>query len=213
MKKFSVLLLLLLCKLGVSQQPAIHPFTLTPVNPNSNSQIKIATHLETPYWAFLVDKQFTVNVLSQSIDLHLCYANGMSPAISHHVDTFAIGVLPAGTYSVKLNAFISSAGQHCAKVDSNSASFTFTVSGPVGVNEKAHEHEVKVFPNPAGSEINVEAKAIVKEIRIFSVQGQLLRKEELSPDGIISLHGLSEGIYFLELSFKDTKTVRRITVK
>lgn len=195
-----------------AQLPIIHSHTIIPANPTSSSQIKIVTHLETPNAAFTVDKQFTVTPLSQSIKLHLCYAHGMAPVISHHLDTFAVGTLPQGVYSVQHKAYMSNAGQHCARVDSNFASFTFTVGGIVGLRETT-QNKMKISPNPAEDYMTIESGTGSKNIRIFSLQGELVRMAETSSSGTFSLQGLSVGVYLLEVVSSEGKEVHRIVIQ
>jgi hypothetical protein len=196
-----------------AQLPTIHSHTIIPANLTSSSQIKIVTHLETPNAAFTVDKQFTVTPLSQNIKLHLCYAHGMATVISHHLDTFIVGQLPPGVYSVQLNAYMSSAGQHCARIDSNFASFTFTVSGIVGLGENTMQNKMKFFPNPAKDYMTIESGTGSKHVRIFSLQGQLIRIAETSSSGMLSLQGLSVGMYLLEVVSSEGKEVHRIVIQ
>lgn len=196
---------------GSAQLPTIHAHTLIPQNPTSSSQVKIVTHLETPNSAFAVDKQYTVTPLTKSIKLHLCHAYGMPTVITHHIDTFAVGQLPQGVYSVQLNAYMSGAGQHCARVDSNFASFTFTVSGTVGVYESRSAAKVKVYPNPAHDYITIEPTG--RKVRIFSLQGQLVLSAEAALSGRLSVEGLPAGMYLLEIGSPLGKEVRSIIIQ
>ena len=98
-----------------AQLPTIHAHTIIPASPAPGNHVKIVTHLETPNAAFLVDKLMSMS--QKNIRLHLCYSHGMATVLTHHVDTFDIGPLPAGVYTVQLDAYMSSAGQHCARID------------------------------------------------------------------------------------------------
>jgi hypothetical protein len=192
-----------------AQRPAIHSHTILPANPTINSHIKIVTHLETLNSAFLVDQQFTVTASAKDIKLHLCYADGFATVISHHIDTFAVGQLPQGIYSLQLSAYMSDAGQHCSRVDSNFTTSTFTVSGPVGVDENETINKIKIFPNPAHDHITIDPKEVTT-MRIFSLQGQLLRESAISYSGTITLHELPPGIYLVELISPAEKKLHRI---
>jgi hypothetical protein len=195
-----------------AQLPTIHSPTIIPAKPTGSSQVKIVTHLETPNSAFLVDKQFTVTAPSQSVKLHLCYADGMSTVISHHIDTFAVGQMPQGIYLVQLNAYMSGAGQHCARVDSNFATFTFTVGGTVGLGERNTANKFKIFPNPAHDYINIEP-ATSTTVRIFSLLGQVVLAGESSPSGTISVQGLPAGIYLLETGSDKGKDIHKVVIR
>jgi hypothetical protein len=200
MKKLLLALFFLGLSICVSGQlPTIHPYTLIPVSPKTNDQIKIVTHLETPNAAFGVDKQHTVTPSAQSVKLYLCYAHGMSTVLTHHIDTFAVGQLPQGVYTVQLNAYMSGAGQHCARIDSNSTSFSFTVGGTVGLKDAAPPEKIELYPNPAHDYVTLKP-AGVRKVRIFSLQGQLVRSGETSSSGRWSLEGIAPGMYLLEVS-------------
>ncbi|MEE4178150.1 MAG: Ig-like domain-containing protein [Bacteroides sp.] len=60
---------------------------------------------------------------------------------------------------------------------------------------------LKVFPNPAQGELNVEAQGIIKQLQLFSLDGRIiLTKEPLQNQYKLSLSGLEQGIYLLRIN-------------
>ena len=193
------------------QLPMIHSPTIIPANPGINDAIKIVTHLETPNSAFGVDKQFTVTPSSKTITLYLCYSEGMPTVVMHHIDTFAIGKLASGIYTVQLNAYMSSAGQHCARVDSNFSSFTFPVSGPLGAIDYSSAHSTKIYPNPARDHIVIETQEKASA-RIFSIQGQLVGAAEISAPAPLSTQGIGSGMYLVEIIYSERREIHKLVI-
>jgi hypothetical protein len=197
MKKY--LLLLFSCSFALvqAQQPFIGTTTVIPQNPTSNDFIKIVTNITTPSQSFLVDVSFTVT--GNQIRLKNCYCPGMLPATQNHIDTFMIGYLPFGNYQIVHKAYMSSAGQWCNAVDSNSASAPLVVTGFVGINEHKGDQAFSVYPNPSNSTLSFSGPALSGEAFIFSANGALVKKVKLTPGTPVNISDLSEGLYFIRM--------------
>jgi hypothetical protein len=127
------------------------------------------------------------------------------------------------TQALKLYGSQMSGGSHTYWVevtDTNGCSAkayrTITYSG-VGIKEDK-QHTWKVFPNPANEQLTIELpKALQKEaiLKLYNQSGAIVRRYEW-PEQVqthkISLKGLSEGVYWLELD-DGTQTLRKKVVK
>ncbi|SHM97843.1 Por secretion system C-terminal sorting domain-containing protein [Chitinophaga jiangningensis] len=75
-------------------------------------------------------------------------------------------------------------------------------------------HAVRVFPNPAVSQWNIEGIRNMKQLALYSIAGQLIRQwpvngkqsQLLTPD-------LSHGTYLLRVSFDDGSSASKIILK
>lgn len=81
-----------------------------------------------------------------------------------------------------------------------------------GVNDTFIATEIRLFPNPATNQIQVEGVNSQTKISIVSSQGQMLIQTELPANGVIDLSELSSGIYTLHLSTKEGDYRRRLII-
>jgi len=66
--------------------------------------------------------------------------------------------------------------------------------------ERFNLNQPKVFPNPTNSLLNIHAKDIIREIKIYTLQGKLLLKKVFNKNEIsLDVQYFSEGIYLLEI--------------
>lgn len=88
------------------------------------------------------------------------------------------------------------------------------VTGSLGFNESSNlEKSIKVFPNPAKSEIQINSNETVKLIEIFNEIGQSLRVIESNSMNIkINISDFSRGVYFIKVvsSENQSQTVKFI---
>ncbi len=68
---------------------------------------------------------------------------------------------------------------------------------------------VNIFPNPTSGIINIIGLAEPAEVRVYSIQGQLMKKFS-QIENTIDVSDLKSGIYILQLSSKGGNLVRRI---
>lgn len=71
-----------------------------------------------------------------------------------------------------------------------------------------------VFPNPFEQELNISGSEVVQEIRLFSIDGQLIQAIEVNTETTrLDLQNLNPGAYILELIFKDNFSIRKKVIK
>ena len=82
----------------------------------------------------------------------------------------------------------------------------------VGIDNKAFENSLKVYPNPSLNVIVVESDFLINtKTEIISVSGQVLQSQICSSNRIeLDMENLPEGIYILRLSHKNYNTQRKI---
>lgn len=84
--------------------------------------------------------------------------------------------------------------------------YTSLVLGVKNVSNKSEN--LKIFPNPAFNELNLFCKGhSIKEVTLFNCRGEeiLKQKQEISSENFnIDISKLESGIYFLQLSSKDS---------
>lgn len=72
----------------------------------------------------------------------------------------------------------------------------------------------EIFPNPAGSYINIVAGSEGDyQLKIQHMNGQLVMSKVLNGDTRIDVSGLSRGVYFAEISGQQSKTISKLILK
>lgn len=60
--------------------------------------------------------------------------------------------------------------------------------------------KVSVYPNPVVNELNVSAQGTIKEVKIFSMNGQLVQAMKLNAgSGTVNMSGLKTGVYVAQI--------------
>jgi hypothetical protein len=209
---FLILICLCACDVVHAQLPFMHATTVIPQNPTTSDFIKIVTHVSTPNQGILVDQLYTVTAVPSKIHLHGCYWQGMATAIQHHIDTFHIGYLQAGTYTLTHSVYMSSTQQHCSRIDSNFATGGFTVKSTVGLNELKKSGSLTLTPNPASESLTLSGVKTPASVRIFSLAGTREKELLLLSGEKIDITTLPPGLYLLTVaegkSFHHTKFIK-----
>lgn len=82
---------------------------------------------------------------------------------------------------------------------------TFTIT-LTGLPDTGTENDFRVYPNPFLNEVALQSAHTIQRIEIFSSDGKMVyRSETLPTESVISLPGLSSGIYILRAYSEDTQ--------
>ncbi len=181
-----------------AQLPTIYATTIVPQAPSSTSNVKIVTHVTTPNQGILVDITHTVTNNPKEIKLTTCYWQGMLPTIQTHIDTFVVGQLQAGVYTIKHKAYMSTTQQHCTKVDSNMVVSTLTVGGITTDIKSIEQNSFLVYPNPVKDKLYFKVNEKYSETEIYNLDGRLVKIAKVDEQGSLNVTSLSKGIYFLQ---------------
>lgn len=91
---------------------------------------------------------------------------------------------------------------------------TFTLLTTISSIRDNHEDILKVcvFPNPANNIINITGLSSPSKIKIYNIQGQLLKSYQ-HVNNTIDISDLQPGVYFLKLQMRNKTLVRKVVVK
>lgn len=81
-----------------------------------------------------------------------------------------------------------------------------------GIN-KYNNTEISVYPNPASKFINFSNLSSVKSVKIYDLNGSMLKKFTAPDINRIDISELSKGIYILKIETKTNKTKRQKIIK
>lgn len=193
-----------------AQLPAIGTSTVLPATLTPNSFVKIATKVTTPSQGVLVDQSFSVTQNPSVISLKICYGSGILPASQSYVDTFSIGQLPAGVYSLKFKAYMSSANQHCAKIDSNEVVSTLTVNALTSIYQYKDALPLQVYPNPVKDVLYLHTEGAPFVATIYQTDGKVVKKFSSSLSENIPVEDLQPGLYYLQILDEEKSTVIKL---
>lgn len=84
----------------------------------------------------------------------------------------------------------------------------------VGLDDgKELDNQTQVYPNPSNSFINVSLPQVAEEIRLTNQKGQILNKTKSENVDIqLDVSGFSKGIYFVDIQYKNHRSVKKILV-
>jgi len=79
------------------------------------------------------------------------------------------------------------------------------IFGTTDIETNTWIDELSIFPNPARDVLYINAGVYLESVSVFSVTGSLLKTVTSlqSSNHVLSLEGLSSGIYFVEVRTKD----------
>ncbi len=84
----------------------------------------------------------------------------------------------------------------------------------VSIDELNECHEISIFPNPVKTRLSIQklCESTIRNIVLFDLFGKKVYESGFENDQI-ELPILVKGIYFLEIEFDDTKTVKKLIVE
>jgi hypothetical protein len=197
MKKL-LLLFIFTCYFGYGQSPMIGTSTVIPQNPTPTDFIKIVTKVTTPNLGVGVELSHTVTTNPAVIKLKGCYGTTMAPALQTFIDTFYVGQLQPGNYTIRHKAYMSSTNQHCTPIDSNEVITNVVVTSTTFLKENNFGGELQIFPNPV-SDILFLTSGNNESAEVFSCDGKVVL-ELKSGTKSFAVSGLANGIYFIRFS-------------
>ncbi len=85
----------------------------------------------------------------------------------------------------------------------------------VGTENISAQGLARIFPNPAQSELSIDATIAFNEIRLYNVNGQMVLQKQLDLETLnakIDVKELNAGIYFIHLNGVDVNLVSKILI-
>lgn len=85
----------------------------------------------------------------------------------------------------------------------------------VGMQEMGSHQGVSVFPNPSSGQVNISSGSRIFSLSVFSVTGQLIRKENQinSSYFVLPKNYLSEGMYIVKVESENQSSVHKIVIQ
>jgi hypothetical protein len=98
--------------------------------------------------------------------------------------------------------------------EGNTASYSYSATLQVGVDEQKLNNRIAIFPNPAKEKLYVAAPGNeLSQLEIRDIQGRLLWKQSFVNSAVIQLDDFAQGVYLVKV-FNDLGTkVEKIVVE
>jgi len=124
-----------------------------------------------------------------------------------HETAYSIKQIDEGVYILAGNTFSNN-----GDVSGNHGDADFWVvklSGILNAEEFSLEKDVSLFPNPVKNYLNIETKGQIESLRIYSLQGHLIKEVSTSR---VDVSNLNTGLYFVQVLL-DGKTITKKFIK
>ncbi len=206
MKNIYTLTIGILFSLNTFAQGTIMGFSIDPPAPTTADIVKVYVGVQFTSMSCNLDNQgHSTTGSSTSAYAHHCL--GMLTAMCNTIDTFNLGMLPAGPHLFDLTLTSGSGGPPCTPgiVPDDQRNTTFTVTLATGISNHNQSSNINIFPNPihttATIQINEQLKFKNAEMKIMDVTGRVVKTISAIQNNEFSFDRdkLSDGIYFYQL--------------
>ncbi len=182
-------------------QGTIQSFTIDPPSPTTADFVKVYVSVQFGSSGCAVDNQgHSTTGSSTSAYAHHCL--GMLSAICNNIDTFNLGMLPAGShvFSMTLTSGFGGAGCTAGIIPDDNRNTTFTVSNSVGINDPNTLNPISVSPNPSNGNFIIICPNQNSKLNIYNILGEIIYTQELkSNKSEINISNQNKGIYFYQM--------------
>jgi len=183
----------------INNSRTIDSLKIIPNNPTTNDTVKVISYTMHPNSDCSLTNS-SVSITNDTITVNASYTLGMLPTICNSIDTLTIGVLNAGTYELTYH-LADTAPPTTYDIDT----IMFTVQQ---LNTLQHveysEKEIRVYPNPTISQINIELKILPADryqIDFYSILGQKIKTVKTGKSNVsIDISDLTQGVYFITIT-------------
>ncbi|MEI3789374.1 MULTISPECIES: T9SS type A sorting domain-containing protein [unclassified Chryseobacterium] len=90
---------------------------------------------------------------------------------------------------------------------------TVNLSNCLSVNETSNNKDFNFYPNPVNDILNINSKMNVVKVNIYAADGKLVQSEQDKKITSVNMNRLIHGIYFVEFTFEDGKTLQNKIIK
>ena len=159
-----------------SDAQGIASLTLIPSSPTTEDTVKLITNIWFPSGDCWLETN-SVSVNAGNIAVVGCFNSGMLTVICNSTDTFTLGRLDAGNYTVTFTGIYP-----CPLMTwSDIQTLNLSVSGTTGIPYQTQHTDLQIVPNPGSGTFNIclppELLNTDLVLKIFTLNGQQLTEE------------------------------------
>jgi hypothetical protein len=174
---------------------------ILPSLPNDTTTVYAEVVVELPSLGFIIAD--TVLVQGNDVVVNACYFADSIPNINNLLDTFSLGVLPAGQYNLTVNAVQSTDATNCVGIDTAVFSTGFVVdSTESGLQNASYEvTPFTVYPNPASSYVVIEGVEANSTIQLIDFLGRVHWQGKVTSERMeLDVSRFGGGVYLLNVN-------------
>jgi hypothetical protein len=87
--------------------PAIGENTITPAYPSQNDYVSLNTYIVVNTLSGRISKSYTLDIAQKKVNLDFCFWTNPGASVNFYLDTFQLGKLNPGVYTVTILAKLS----------------------------------------------------------------------------------------------------------
>ncbi len=201
MKALNTIVLLALAITGTAQ--SITQLRVDPANPTVNDTVLLIADLQFRSSACVLDNK-SHTIIGNSIVASTQHCVGIAQAICNTADTFVLGVLNSGRYTVDLTLSSGAGPVPCTPgiAPSDTDTMSFRVQTVLGIKDQVLP-SFSLYPNPAKDIIDLSDayKQMVTSLKVLSATGAIVLESD-NPNESIDVSDLAPGVYYVELYHK-----------
>ena len=206
MNKLYLLIFGILFTANIFAQGTITGFTIDPPAPTTADIVKVYAAIQFTSMSCDVDNQGH-STAGSTTTAYAHHCVGMLTAMCNTIDTFNLGMLPAGSHLFDMTLTSGSGGPPCTPgiIPDDQRNITFTVTLATGVANHNLLNNITIFPNPINTTATIQINELLKvknaEMKIVDVMGRTVKtiSSIQSNEFTFDRDKLSNGIYFYEL--------------
>lgn len=209
-----IIILIFLSLLSVAEEivgQVVNSIIVQPNNSTNNDSIFIISDFS--YYGNCSEGLVQAQIIQGGSDITIYpeYCGYGDSMLCNAVDTFSLGVLPIGNYSVDIEYHQGTVcgGSFDEIIANIDTSFTVRFTSTKIKNFK--EFDIEIFPNPILDFVRLTSKETIKEIKLFDLVGQESKIEFL--DNYIDLRLLKTGLYILSVQLENGNFFTKQIVK
>ena len=196
--------------------PYMEGIEIIPQSPTPDDSITFITSITTPGLGFHLDSLLSeiFHIDGQTIHLYSCHYSGPTGALDHFKDTFQIGKLATGNYTVIHHASQTGSPDSCYLPVQNFDTLQINVSDITPIHVVSTTN-ITLFPKIITEYQNVHVRAndTVNELILIDQFGRLVKKEKIcSRNFSFTTHNLNRGLHIVHLHVDNTWKAHKILI-
>lgn len=215
MKKLLIILFLIIFN-NTTKALNIQNITITS---NSDSEINIL--LNTVHGSCMFYNSYTYSITDNSIILNVCYNPQFCNAVTYLSNNIQIPLnnLTAINYELKVNIFFYNfqtlSCENSVISDSETLNFSTPLTNPITLSDYnfINVNNIHLYPNPSKGIINFDKEFFGESVSVYDYFGRRILQSQNKESKFIDISGFENGVYFVELTHKDLKVVKKILLK
>lgn len=188
--------------------------SIQPSSPKAGDSVFVFTDFNFPNITLKEYQTYSIDTLLKTINLERCYYTTIFTSPQRWLDTFSIGMLKAGTYTVTL-VKIDSRGPRCGAIIGRDTFATTIQVLPLTNGIHTIEEEDFVIVNPIEKNIVVQLNNVSSgKMQLVDINGRIAKEMVFDNEAIIQCMAddIARGIYILILQ-TDNGILRKKVVK